>query len=150
MSSDNDEALNVLLTKVMKDRYCHRQASDNEACIANFVPLNGDGSFVEQSLQRRGKKVCDPYMNELQKCMHDEKKQQAVMKHASTVPECKAERASYMKCQKMGASGGSGEGCEREAREMLLCGLAYTVQRSKQKRGGSGQSQSQQGVLQTE
>ena len=136
MSTENDAALNTLLTKVMVDRYCSQQQGDWEACVAHYVPQHGsDGSFVEQSLQRRGKKVCDPYQDVLFKCIQDDKKQNNIIKLASSVPECKAERNQYVRCQK--AKGGNQ--CEQEAREMLMCGLAYIV--SKQKKGSRSHQQ---------
>ena len=133
MSSENDEAVNILLTKLLKERYCYAQNNDYEACVANYVPLQGDGSYVEQSLQRKGRKICDPYMNVLQQCMQDEKKHHTIMKHASQQSECKAERQQYMKCQRLHASSGASEACEQEAREMLMCGLAFMLQKNRQR-----------------
>eukprot|EP00759_Apiculatamorpha_spiralis_P044677 PhF_6_TR41606/c0_g1_i3/m.63057 len=106
MSAENDEALNMLLTKVMVERFCQQQNNDYEACVANYVPQHGDNSYVELSLQRRGIKLCEPYKTELHKCMHDDKKQQSIMKLAASVPECKVERNQYMKCQKSQGSDG--------------------------------------------
>mmetsp|Transcript_24804 Transcript_24804/g.38643 ORF Transcript_24804/g.38643 Transcript_24804/m.38643 type:complete len:152 (-) Transcript_24804:25-480(-) len=129
MSSENDEAVNLLLTQILKDRFCLQQNSDLDACVANYVPQNGDGSYVEQSLQRKGLKICEPYSEVLQKCMHDEKKQRKVMQLASQQPECKGERSNYFRCQRVNATSGGDAACEREAREMLMCGLAFMIQK---------------------
>ena len=107
--------------------------NDLEACVANYVPQNGDGSYVEQSLQRKGLKICEPYSAVLQKCMHDDRKHHTVMRFASQQPECKGERNHYFKCQRVNANNGGDAACEREAREMLMCGLAFMIQKNNRK-----------------
>ena len=133
MSSENDDAVNMLLTQILKDRFCFQQNSDFEACVANYVPQHGDGSYVEQSLQRKGMKICEPYSDVLTKCMHDDKKHSTIMRLASQQPECKGERQKYFQCQRVNAGMGGDAACEREAREMLMCGLAFMIKKNNRK-----------------
>ena len=135
-SSDN---VNMLVTKIMTDRFCKTEAYNLDACVENYVPQKTDGSYVDQSLQRRGLKTCAPYKEEAMKCLQDEKRQTAIIKAAMRVPSCKEERAAVQKCQRV--NGGNTAACERETMEMIMCGLVYIVQRQKQKQPAGGAQQ---------
>lgn len=126
MSTESaSDQVNVLLSKLMQDRYCSGEASDFDACIQNFVPQRIDGSHVDQSLQRRGIKKCGPYKDVVQKCMADEKKQQVILKQAWKAPTCKEERSNLAKCQRVRSN------CEPEIGETVLCGLVHLVSKKK-------------------
>ena len=128
MSSDaTNENVNLLLSKLMTDKYCAGEASDFDACIQNFVPQRIDASFVDQSLQRKGLKKCEPYKDVVQKCMQDERKQSLVLKHAAKQPQCKDERTRLARCQS------TKKECEQEALEMIFCGLVAMIQKQGKK-----------------
>lgn len=131
--SATDESINLLLSKILTDRFCAHESSDFEACIQNYVIQHSDGSFVDASLQRKGIRKCDPYKEVIQKCMQDDTKQQAILRAASAAPTCKVERNSLMQCQR------AKKDCAQEAREMIFCGLVSIVQRNKGKKGGDQQ-----------
>ena len=136
MSADaTNENVNLLLTKIMTDRFCKTEAYNLDACVENYVPQKIDGSYVDQSLQRRGLKMCAPYKEEAMKCLQDDKKQGAVIKAASRVAQCKDERAAVAKCQRLHPTNNAA--CERETLEMIMCGLVYIVQKTKGKDTGS-------------
>ena len=124
-SSDN---VNILLSKLMTDKFCSGEASDFDACIQNYVPQRIDSSFVDQSIQRKGLKRCEPYKEVVQRCMQDEKKQTAILKAAAKAPTCNEERKRLAQCQRKGGQ------CEPEALESVFCGLVYLLQR--QRKGG--------------
>lgn len=128
-----NENLQILLTKLMTDRFCAGQASDLDACIQNFVPPRIDDSYVGQSLQRRGIKRCKPYQEVARRCLEDEKKQTAVFRAATAAPTCKTEQRALRRCQQA-----KGRDCEAEALEMVYCGMVYLVQRQKGRQGGAG------------
>lgn len=129
MAEATNENVNLLLTKIMTDRFCKVEANDFDACIANYVPQRIDNSFVDVSLQRKGLKKCEPYKEAAQRCLQDQKHQQAILRTAAKAPVCKQERSALAQCQK--ASGSDPNACEQQAIDMLMCGLAYIVQRSK-------------------
>ncbi|EPY36114.1 hypothetical protein STCU_00748 [Strigomonas culicis] len=110
----------------MTDRFCAHEASDLDACIQNFVPQHIDGSYVDQSLQRRGMKKCEPYQDVARKCMSDDKKQNAIFRAAAKVPQCRQEQRVLEKCQRQ-----HGRDCEKEALELIYCGMVHLVQRQK-------------------
>lgn len=128
MTSDqaSNENMQLLLTKLMTDRFCAHEASDLDACIQNFVPQQIDGSYVDQSLQRRGMKKCEPYQDLARKCMSDDKKQNTIFRAAAKVPQCRQEQRQLEKCQRQ-----RGRDCEREALELIYCGMVHLVQRQK-------------------
>lgn len=132
MGEATNETVNVLLTKLMMDRHCGHDAQDFDACVVNHVPSKSDGSYVDQSIQRRGLRKCEPYKAQLHQCLQNEKHQQAIMRQASKAPTCKDERQALARCQQMtpsrGLAGDAGK-CEREAIEMIMCGLVYMVQK---------------------
>ncbi|CCW70495.1 unnamed protein product [Phytomonas sp. Hart1] len=123
-----NENLQVLLTKLMTDRFCSQEASDLDACIQNFVPQRIDGSFVDQSLQRRGLNKCKPYREVVQRCLEDDKRQGAVFRAAAVAPVCRKEQKALQRCRQIG-----GRDCEREALETIYCGMVYLVQRQKER-----------------
>lgn len=129
----SNENLQVLLTKLMTDRFCSQEASDLEACVQNFVPQQIDSSYVDQSLQRRGMKKCMPYRDAARACLEDEKKQTAVFRAAAMAPTCKTEQRALQKCQRV-----KGRDCEQEALETVYCGMIYLVQRQKGRQAGGG------------
>jgi hypothetical protein len=122
-----NENVNLLLTKLMTDKFCRQDAQDFDACISNYVPQKVDGSYIDQSIQRRGIRKCDPYKSAMQQCLQNDKHQQAILRQASRAPTCKEERNELARCQKH-APRDSGK-CEREAIEMVMCGLVYLVQK---------------------
>lgn len=124
------ENLQILLTKLMTDRFCSHEASDLEACIQNFVPQHIDGSYVDQSLQRKGIKRCQPYQEITRKCLGDDKKQTAIFRAAAVAPTCKREQRALQRCQSK-----KGRECEEEALETVYCGMVYLVQRQKERQG---------------
>ncbi|KAG5501540.1 hypothetical protein JKF63_03369 [Porcisia hertigi] len=124
-----NENLQILLTKLMTDRFCSQEAGDLEACIQNFVPQHIDGSYVDQSIQRRGIRRCNPYREVAQRCLEDEKKQSAIFRAAAVAPTCKNEQRALHRCQRM-----KGRDCEAEALETVYCGMVYLVQRQKERR----------------
>lgn len=126
----SNENLQILLTKLMTDRFCSQEASDLEACIQNFVPQHIDGSYVDQSLQRKGIKRCKPYQEVTRKCLEDDKKQTAIFRAAAMAPTCKREQSALRKCQSY-----KGRDCEAEALETVYCGMVYLVQRQKERHG---------------
>ena len=126
-SLKGEQAVHSLLVKIMSDRFCRVEANDFDACIANFVPQHIDGSFVDQALQRKGLKKCEPYKLAAQKCIQDDKKQSAILKKAAQAPNCKEERAILQKCQRQ--TGGANGACEAEALEMMICGLVPMVKK---------------------
>jgi hypothetical protein len=130
-SEASNENVNLLLTKIMTDRYCRTEAHNLDACVENYVPQKVDGSFVDQSLQRRGLLKCAPYRDDAMKCLQDDKKQTQIIKAASRVPSCKDERNAVAKCQRLHP--GNNAACERETMEMIMCGLVYIVQKQKGK-----------------
>eukprot|EP00331_Platyophrya_macrostoma_P027366 CAMPEP_0176436710 /NCGR_PEP_ID=MMETSP0127-20121128/18144_1 /TAXON_ID=938130 /ORGANISM="Platyophrya macrostoma, Strain WH" /LENGTH=136 /DNA_ID=CAMNT_0017820109 /DNA_START=35 /DNA_END=445 /DNA_ORIENTATION=- len=130
MSEATNENLQLLLSKLMTDRYCSDVASDFDACIQNYVPQQIDGSFVDLSLQRKGLKRCEPYKEAAQKCLQDDKKHTQIFRQASQAPTCKTERQKLAQCQRKG-----GKDCEQEALEMVYCGMMYLIQ--KQRKGGN-------------
>ncbi len=127
-----NDNINLLLTKIMTDRFCKTEAYNLDACVENYVPQKIDGSFVDQSLQRKGLRMCAEYRDTAMKCLQDEKKQTAVIRAASRVSACKEERAATAKCQR--AHPGNASACERESLEMIMCGMVYIV--SKNSKGG--------------
>ncbi|KEG14238.1 hypothetical protein DQ04_00561070 [Trypanosoma grayi] len=129
MTEVTNENLQVLLTKLMTDRFCSGESSDLDACIQNFVPQATDNSWVDQSLQRRGLRKCQPYQEVARRCLDDEKKHAAVFKAAASAPVCKDEMKVLNQCRRM-----RGRDCEQEALEMLYCGMVYLVQRQREKR----------------
>lgn len=130
----SNENLQLLLTKLMTDRFCSDVASDFDACLQNFVPQKIDGSFVDLSLQRKGLKKCEPYRDAAHKCLQDDKKQSAIFKAAAQAPTCKGERQTLAQCQRK-----KGE-CEQEALEMVYCGMIYLASKNrKQKNQATGQ-----------
>eukprot|EP00744_Colponema_vietnamica_P019621 GILI01027791.1.p1 GENE.GILI01027791.1~~GILI01027791.1.p1 ORF type:complete len:135 (+),score=30.81 GILI01027791.1:60-464(+) len=124
-----DEQINLLLSKILTDRFCSHEASDFDACIHNYVIQHSDGSFVDASIQRKGIRKCEPYKEVVQKCMQDDAKQQTILRAASAAPACKNERNILMQCQR------SKKDCAQEAREMIMCGMVNIVQRNKGKKG---------------
>ncbi|KAK7195941.1 hypothetical protein NESM_000527200 [Novymonas esmeraldas] len=128
-----NEHLQVLLTKLMTDRFCAQEASDLDACIQNFVPQHIDGSYVDQSLQRRGIKRCKPYQEVARRCLEDDKKQTAIFRAAAMAPTCKSEQQALRRCQRV-----KGRDCEAEALETVYCGMVYLVQRQKERHGEPG------------
>jgi hypothetical protein len=126
-TSDN---VNILLSKLMTDRFCSGEASDFDACIQNFVPQRVDNSYIDQHIQRKGLKKCEPYKEVVQRCMQDEKKQTAILKAAAKAPTCNDERKRLAQCQRKGNSQ-----CEAEALESVMCGLVYLAQ--KQRKGAA-------------
>uniref|UniRef100_A0A6U4UM90 Uncharacterized protein n=1 Tax=Neobodo designis TaxID=312471 RepID=A0A6U4UM90_NEODS len=130
----SNENVNLLLTKIMTDRFCKTESHNLDACVENYVPQKIDGSYIDQSLQRRGLAKCQPYKEDAMKCLQDEKRQTAVIKAASRVPSCKEERAAVAKCQR--AHPGNNAACEGETLEMIMCGLVYILQKQSAKRGG--------------
>lgn len=125
----NKENLQVLLTKLLTDRFCSAEANDLDACLQNYVPQHIDKSYVDQSLQRRGIKKCSPYHQVARACLDDDKKQAAVFRAAAAVPSCKEERKALQRCQRT-----KGRDCEEEALQMMYCGMVYLVQRQKERR----------------
>ncbi|KAG5475425.1 hypothetical protein LSCM1_03542 [Leishmania martiniquensis] len=127
-----NENLQILLTKLMTDRFCAQETSDLDACIQNFVPQHIDGSHVDQSLQRRGIRRCKPYQEVARKCLEDDKRQTAIFRAAATAPTCKSEQRALQRCQRA-----KGRDCEAEALETVYCGMVYLVQRQRERQGGS-------------
>lgn len=125
-----NENLQVLLTKLMTDRFCSREASDLDACFQNFVPQHSDGSYVDGSLRRRSIARCKPYADVASQCLQDEKKQSAVLRAASMAPVCRNEHRALQKCQRA-----KGRDCEREALETVYCGMVFLVQKQRGSRG---------------
>ena len=115
MAEASNENVNLLLTKIMTDRFCKTESHNLDACVDNYVPQKIDGSYIDQSLQRRGLAKCAPYKDDAMKCLQDEKRQTAVIKAASRVPSCKEERAAVAKCQR--AHPGNNAACEGETLE---------------------------------
>jgi hypothetical protein len=132
----SNENVNLLLTKIMTDRFCKVESHNLDACVENYVPQHIDGSFIDQSIQRRGLAKCQPYKDDAMKCLQDEKRQTAVIKAASRVPSCKEERANVAKCQR--AHPGNNAACEKETLEIIMCGLVYILQKQGSKKGGRG------------
>ncbi|ORC87188.1 uncharacterized protein TM35_000231590 [Trypanosoma theileri] len=132
MAEVTNENLQVLLTKLMTDRYCSGEASDLDACIQNFVPQATDGSWVDQSLQRRGLRRCQPYQEVARRCLEDERRHAAIFKAAANAPVCREERTTLQRCRQT-----RGRDCEQEALEMLYCGMVYLVQRQKERHGAA-------------
>ncbi|CCW63653.1 unnamed protein product [Phytomonas sp. EM1] len=123
-----NENLQVLLTKLMTDRFCSQEASDLDACIQNFVPQRIDGSRIDESLQRRGMRKCQPYREATQRCLEDQKKQSAVFRAAAAAPVCRKEQKALQQCRQV-----AGRDCEHEALETIYCGMVYLVQRQKER-----------------
>mmetsp|Transcript_25243 Transcript_25243/g.44152 ORF Transcript_25243/g.44152 Transcript_25243/m.44152 type:complete len:137 (+) Transcript_25243:61-471(+) len=119
----NNEKLQVLLTKIMTDRFCSNEARDFDACYQNYVHGIDQGSYVDRSLQRKGLKKCEPYRQAASQCLQDDKKQSIVLKAASQAPTCQAERKTLVACQRKGGQ------CENELQEMVICGMVYLVQK---------------------
>ncbi|KPA84284.1 putative mitochondrial hypothetical protein [Leptomonas pyrrhocoris] len=130
-----NENLQILLTKLMTDRFCSQETSDLDACIQNYVPQNIDSSYVDQSLQRKGIKRCKPYQEVTRKCLEDDKKQTAIFRAAAMAPTCKREQRALQRCQ-----GKKGRDCEAEALETVYCGMVYLVQRQKERQGASSRA----------
>lgn len=137
MSSEaTNENLQLLLTKLMTDKYCRDVASDFDACFQNYVPQRIDGSFVDQALQRKGLKKCEPYREVAHKCLQDDKKQSQIFKQAAQAPTCKTERNKLAQCQRT-----KGKDCEQEALEMVYCGMIYLTQKQRKAGGGGAGSE---------
>eukprot|EP00758_Cryptobia_borreli_P015003 Tbor_TRINITY_DN5981_c1_g1::TRINITY_DN5981_c1_g1_i1::g.19170::m.19170 len=130
----NEEGVNLLLSKIMTDRYCSGEASDFEACIQHMVPQQVDNSYVDQALQRKGLRVCEPYRDVLQKCMQDDSKHQIILKAATKATGCQSERKALSICQR---GNNNNKDCSKEATEMIFCGLVNIVKKG---RGESGSS----------
>ncbi|AAQ15902.1 uncharacterized protein TEOVI_000038000 [Trypanosoma equiperdum] len=120
-----NENLQILLTKLMTDRFCSGEVNDIDACVQNFVPQASDGSWVDQSIHRRGMKKCEPYREVARRCLEDEKKQKMVFKAATEVSTCREERRKLEKCRYAGGD------CEQEALEVLYCGMVGLIQRQR-------------------
>ena len=131
-NSSQAGAVDILLTKIMQDKYCSTEKKDLNSCISYYVPVHIDNSYVDQSLQRRGVKKCEDYNKALSQCMQDEKKQTAIMRVASKHSQCKEERNQLLKCQQ--AAGGNKGACETQFYTLLECGMIniITSLRSKQ------------------
>ncbi|KPI86532.1 hypothetical protein ABL78_4397 [Leptomonas seymouri] len=127
-----NENLQILLTKLMTDRFCSQETSDMEACIQNYVPQHIENSYVDQSLQRKGLRRCKPYEEAARKCLSNDKKHTTVFHAAMEAPTCKKERRALQQCQR-----NKGRDCEAEALEAVYCGMVYLVQRQKQRQGTS-------------
>lgn len=127
----SNENVNLLLTKLMTEKYCKQEASDYDACVQNFVPQKVDGSHVDASLQRMGLAKCEPYRELAHKCLSNDKYQQNILRTASRAPTCKDERIALSKCQH--ANPNSSAACEKQALEVLMCGLVYMIQRQRGK-----------------
>jgi hypothetical protein len=132
-SPATNENVNLLLTKIMTDKFCKRESSDWDACIQNFVVQRSDGSFVDQSIQRKGLLKCEPYKDAATSCLQDERRQQAILRQAGKAPGCRDERAALAKCQRLNP-GNSGV-CEAQVLEMVMCGLVHMVQSKRSKTG---------------
>ena len=130
------DAVNVLLTKLMTDKYCHHEKRDHNACVAYYVPRNPDHSYVDQSLMRRGAKKCEDHTKALQQCLADDKRQTAVIRAASKHAQCKDERAQLLKCQQ--AAGGNKAACEPQFYALLECGMVHMIQGARAGGGGGG------------
>lgn len=129
--SATEENLNLLLSKVMTDKYCSGEASDFDACIQHFVPQHIDGSFVDQSLQRKGLQRCGPYKEAVQRCMQDDSKHKIILRQAAKAPTCEKERKLLNTCQS------SRKDCTAESTELLFCGLVHIVQARQKKQGST-------------
>ncbi|CUG92359.1 Hypothetical protein, putative [Bodo saltans] len=129
-----NENVQLLLTKLMTDRFCSDVASDFDACIQNFVPQKIDGSFVDSALQRKGLKKCEPYREAAHRCLQDDKRQSAIFKAAAQAPTCKVERQKLGQCQRKNPKGE----CEQEALEMVYCGMIYLASKNRKQKGQSG------------
>lgn len=121
-SQANEENVQILLTTLIRDRFCSAEASDLDACIQNFVPTQIDSSYIDQSLQRRGLAKCVPYQTVARKCLENPNHQTAVMKASSRAPTCRQELRVLEKCRRNG-----NRDCDQEALELVFCGLAYLV-----------------------
>lgn len=135
-SDATNENVNLLLTKLMTEKHCKQESYDYEACVENFVPQRVDGSHVDQSLQRVSLRKCAPYKELAQKCMQDDKKQQAILKQAARVQACREERNALAKCQRAHPQD-SQTACDRQVLEMMMCGLVGLVAKQMKKEGGA-------------
>ncbi|EPY38832.1 hypothetical protein AGDE_00442 [Angomonas deanei] len=59
--------------------------------------------------------------------MSDPAKQNAVMRAAALVPQCKKEQLALRRCQRV-----QGRDCEAEALNTVYCGMVYLSQRLRQ------------------
>lgn len=126
MDQATNENLQILLTKLMTDRFCSQEYGDYDACVQNFVPQHIDNSYIDQSLQRKGMRKCMPYRDRMSACLSDEKKQTAIFRAAAVAPTCKQEQKALQKCQRV-----KGRDCEHEALETVYCGMVFLVERQK-------------------
>ena len=129
MPTETESKVNILMTKVLTDRFCAQESQDYDACVANFVVQRPDSSFVDQVLHQRGLKKCEPYKEVVEKCIGDDKKQSAVARKAASMPQCKDEHQALLKCHRLYP--GDVAACERQTHELMLCGLVQMVQRHK-------------------
>jgi hypothetical protein len=130
------DAVNLLLTKIMTDKYCSAEKRDFTACVAYYVPSHTDGSYVDLSLQRRGTRKCEDHSKALQQCLQDDKRQTAVMRAASKHTQCKDERNTLVKCQQ--AAGGNKGACDPQFYALLECGMVHIIQGMRGGGGGGG------------
>jgi len=133
--SKTEEQVNILMTKVLSDRFCRQESLDYDACVANFVIPRPDNSYVDQSLQRIGLRKCEPYKEVVEKCIGDEKRQTAVARKAASMPQCKEEHAALQKCHRLYPNDVAA--CERQTHELMLCGLVQMIQRYSAKGGAA-------------
>jgi hypothetical protein len=136
---NGEQQVNLLITKIMTERYCRVEANDFDACIQNFVPQQIDGSHVDQVLQRKGIRKCEPYKEAAQRCLQDEKKQQNILRAAAASKGCKEERAMLQKCQT--ATRGATGACEKEALDMMICGLVPMAKKFRKQQQTSSTTQ---------
>lgn len=132
--SSQASAVDILLTKIMQDKYCAFEKRDLNACISYYVPAHIDNSYVDLSLQRRGAKKCEEHSKALQQCMQDEKKQTAIMRAASKHQKCGDERNTLLKCQQ--AAGGNKGACEPQFYGLLECGMINIITAMRGKQAG--------------
>ena len=138
--NSQSSVVDILLTKIMQDKYCNGEKKDLNACVAYYVPTHVDNSYVDLSIQRRGAKKCEEHSKALSQCMqHDAlAKQTAIIDAASKHNKCVDERNTLVKCQQ--TAGGNKAACELQYYSLLECGMIniITSMRGKQQQQQGG------------
>lgn len=127
----SDENINILLNKLMKDRFCSQQVNDLDACIQNYVLPNPTNSYIDQSLYRKGMKKCQAYVDVAKKCLNNSERQNIIIQAAVKEPQCVQERRALMTCRQI-----PDRDCLKESTNLIYCGMAFLIQRQRDRSGG--------------
>lgn len=132
-SSDVTEVnIQKLITSILNNGPCRQTYADYDSCSQNFMFQPHSNSYIEESLLRQASQKCKPFRSAYEKCLSEPKTQNRVLMSATKVPACRASRMAFERCKRTGQSS-----CEREAEELLYCGLSFLVLKDRHQQGRS-------------